>query len=165
MDEKTFISATGCSAQNAKIYAPLLTQLFAQYGIASLKQQAYFLGQVVAETGAFSNIAENPNKYSAKNLVSIWPDRFRMPILGAELNTTPVFSDGKRNAMYYGHNGVELANYVYQRKDLGNVNPGDGYKYIGRGLLQLTGRANYQKLKNITGLDLVNNPELLLEPK
>lgn len=50
------------------------------------------------------------------------------------------------------------------RKDLGNVNRGDGVRYKGRGLLQLTGRANYQRLGGLLGLDLVGKPDLAAEP-
>jgi putative chitinase len=59
-----------------------------------------------------------------------------------------------------------LANTVYGgewgAKNLGNTQDGDGWKYRGRGYPQVTGRANYEKLAAITGLDLVNNPDLIL---
>lgn len=51
------------------------------------------------------------------------------------------------------------------RKNLGNTKPGDGPKYIGRGILQLTGRANYESYGKKLNLDLVNNPELALVPE
>jgi putative chitinase len=51
------------------------------------------------------------------------------------------------------------------RKDLGNVNAGDGRRYKGRGLLQLTGRANYKRLGDKLGINLEDDPELAGEPK
>jgi putative chitinase len=63
----------------------------------------------------------------------------------------------------------ELGNAQYfqryeGRKDLGNVNPGDGLKYIGRGFLQTTGRVNYQQFADAFHVDVINNPEKLAEP-
>lgn len=51
------------------------------------------------------------------------------------------------------------------RRDLGNVEPGDGPRYKGRGIFQLTGRANYDRLGKILGIDLINNPELAATPE
>lgn len=50
-------------------------------------------------------------------------------------------------------------------KNLGNTRKGDGYKFRGRGYVQLTGRANYDKMSNLTGVDLLSNPELALDPE
>lgn len=51
------------------------------------------------------------------------------------------------------------------RRDLGNVRTGDGVRYKGRGLIQITGRANYKKLTGEFGVDFINNPELLTQPQ
>jgi hypothetical protein len=49
-------------------------------------------------------------------------------------------------------------------KALGNTTPGDGIKYSGRGFVQLTGRTNYERMSVVTGVDLVNNPDLAMQP-
>jgi predicted chitinase len=67
----------------------------------------------------------------------------------AKFTTTKEFADGSQ---YEG------------RKDLGNVNPGDGVKYKGRGFIQITGRANYTQAAKDLGIDLVNHPELAERP-
>lgn len=59
--------------------------------------------------------------------------------------------------VYGAHNAVGRA--------LGNTEPGDGYKYIGRGIIQLTGKANYTRYSALTGYDLVGNPELANDPQ
>ena len=64
-------------------------------------------------------------------------------------------------------NQKEIANRIYGgewgKKNLGNIKLNDGNLYIGRGTFQITGRANYEKLSKDTGIDFVNNPELLLD--
>lgn len=51
------------------------------------------------------------------------------------------------------------------RKDLGNIYPGDGKKFKGRGLIQITGRSNYQQISDAFGVDFISNPELLSNPE
>lgn len=54
---------------------------------------------------------------------------------------------------------------MYQgRKDLGNLQPGDGIKFCGRGFIQLTGRVNYSKYGNLINVDLISNPDAVLVP-
>lgn len=72
-----------------------------------------------------------------------------------------------------GHESAELryseeiaSGAAYEgRRDLGNVQPGDGRKFKGRGLIQITGRSNYEQISKAFGVDFINNPQLLATPE
>lgn len=73
-------------------------------------------------------------------------------------------SDRMRTAKEYW--GPTPAQRRYEgRKDLGNTQPGDGYRFLGRGLIQTTGRSNYAKVSRALGVDFVTNPALLESPE
>lgn len=105
-----------------------------------------FLGQVLHESDMLEHLEENLS-YSAERLCAVWPSRF--PALDA--------------ARPYARNPEALANKVYAAR-LGNVQQGDGWRFRGRGLIQVTGRANYETVETLTGLPVVGNPALLAQP-
>lgn len=119
--------------------------VLASYGInETALRLSHFMAQVLHESGALTVRTESLN-YRAERLMQVWPSRF--PTLEA--------------AKPYEHNPEKLANFVYGGR-MGNVNPGDGYKFIGRGLIQITGRASYEKFGKLLGIDLVANPDLVV---
>jgi predicted chitinase len=103
---------------------------------------AHFFAQILEETGGFKIKVESL-WYSPSRLMAVWPRRF----LTLQI------------AEQYAHNEEKLGNYVYGGR-LGNVNPGDGFRYRGRGLLQITGRAAYAKYGDDLSVDLESNPDL-----
>jgi putative chitinase len=124
-----------------------LQETFEKYQINTPKRQACFIGQCMHESGGFKQLKENLN-YSAKALMNTWPSRF------PDLNT----------AMIYERQPEMIANKVYSGR-MGNTEDGDGAKYIGRGLIQLTGKDNYRAFGEAIGEDLVANPQLVEEPR
>ncbi len=118
-----------------------------RFGLTSPTAQAKFMGQIAQESAGLTRLIENLN-YSATRLCQVWPKRF------------PTLKD----ASPYSNNPQALANKVYGGR-MGNKREGDGWRYIGRGLKQLTGYDNYKKEGDALGLDLVNNPEQVAQPK
>ncbi len=114
-----------------------------EFGITKV---AEFLAQTAHESMGFTVLEEGLN-YTAERLMAVWPRRF----------------PDMTSALPYARNPEALANKVYGGRN-GNTEPGDGYKYRGRGLIQTTGRANYAKVEEATGLPVVEFPDLLLEP-
>lgn len=136
----------------------------AEFGIDSAKSIAAFLGQCAHETGGFSVLEENLN-YSADTMATVWPNRFA--VLGPDKK--PVKVNGKNQPNKFAlalHRKPELiANTVYaNRMGNGPLESGEGWKYRGRGLKQLTGKDNHTRCSKELGVDLVNSPELLLTP-
>ena len=124
-----------------------LNQAFVKYDIGTPKRQAAFIGQCSVESANFTRLQENLN-YSAERLTQVWPSRFPSVSI----------------AQPYAHNPKALANFVYAGR-LGNLQDGDGWMYIGRGLIQITGRENYANCGSGIGVDIIDNPELLLTPR
>ena len=124
-----------------------LNETFDKYQINTPQRQACFLGQTLHESGNFKFTRENLN-YSAKALMSTWPSRF------PDMDT----------AMQYERQPEKIASKVYLGR-MGNETPEDAAKYIGRGLIQCTGKEAYQYCGEALGVDLLANPELLEEPR
>lgn len=136
--------------QNAKAWIDPLNAVLAAYDINTPKRIAAFLSQTAHESNDFKSLTENLN-YSAASLLATWPSRF--PSL--------------ETALPYQRNPEAIANKVYANR-LGNTEPGDGWRYRGRSLIQLTGKANYEAAARGIGLPpntLTSNPDLLTTPE
>jgi putative chitinase len=124
-----------------------LNETFAKYDISTPKRQAAFIGQCMHESGGFKHLTENLN-YSAKALVATWPSRF----------------PNEEYAEEYARKPERIAAKVYVGR-MGNETPEDAAKYIGRGLIQMTGKENYANCGLGLGVDLLGNPDWLATPK
>jgi len=110
-----------------------LNKALPKYDITTDQRIAGFISQCAHESMDFNAMSENLN-YREETLNKVFP-RY--------------FGPGKRNAAEYARNPEKIANYVYmdefRTSKLGNVHPGDGWRFRGRGLKQLTGRDNYTR--------------------
>lgn len=142
-----------------------LIETCVEFEINTEQRVAAFLAQTAHESGGYTMLTENLN-YRAATLAACWPNRFaelgpnkkpKRDAKGALIPTKVALSIEKKPEL--------IANMVYSSR-MGNGPPqsGEGWKYRGRGLKQLTGKDNYKRCGDALNLDLVNNPDLLLEP-
>ena len=137
----------GVSDGDAEQYLPHLEEALPKYGIAeSQLRLAHFFAQVLHESGCMRFDIENLN-YSSDALRKVFGKYFRT----------------REDADAYARNPEKIANRVYaNRMGNGDERSGDGWKYRGRGLIQLTGRANYQAFAQWIGDErVVDDPDLV----
>jgi putative chitinase len=136
--------------EQANKHAYALETAMLEGGITSALEKAHFIAQVGHESSGFMRLSENLN-YSADRLGAVFKKYF------------PTVESQRA----FQYNPVMIANRVYANR-IGNGNPdsGDGWKYRGRGFIQLTGKANYNEAsKALFGDDrLVTQPDLATEP-
>lgn len=121
--------------------------VFAKYGIDTPLLVAHVMAQISHECGAGHDVVENLN-YSAQRMTEVWPRRF----------------PNVESAQPYAHNPQALANKSYNGRMGNAAGSNDGWNFRGRGGSQTTGREGYERVKKQTGLDVVNNPDILIDP-
>jgi putative chitinase len=132
-----------------RVWLQMLDDAMKRFELDSATCGATFLAQIAHESDECRNL-EDDLSYPAEALTRMWPDHF--PIL--------------ESARAYERSPERLANLVYANR-MGNGPPEscDGYRYRGRGLLRIVGRANYSAAGAALGIDLTRQPESMLEPR
>jgi putative chitinase len=146
---KILTLAPGAMSATAQAIALALSAAGHSFGINSARRLAHFLAQTAHESGGFTQMEENL--------------RYRDPArLDAMFSAVKGVEDAAR---LIGKGPAAIANRAYAgRNGNGDEASGDGWRYRGRGLIQLTGKANYAAADKKIGLDLVKNPDALLSP-
>jgi len=128
-------------------WLPWLQKACDKYSIDNTNRQAAFLGQCMHESNNFKVLQENLH-YSANGLKAVWGSRFTTDEL----------------ANKYANHPDMIASKVYaNRMGNGDEESGDGWKYRGRGIIQCTGKDLYKTLSDALNIDLVNDPDMLLQ--
>ena len=130
---------------NEKWLEPL-NNAFIKYHITDINEKAMFLAQTTHESNNYKRLEESFN-YSPKRLFEVFRKR-----VGSLENAKKLCDEGAK----------AIADFVYGGR-LGNAKD-EGYKYRGRGIIQLTGKNNYEYYGKKINIDLVNNPNLAKEP-
>ena len=134
------------AGQVAGVFVPVLNTAMGRYQIVGAKRIAAFIAQVGHESSQLTRLVENLS-YSADALCRNWPSRFSVELASA-----------------VARKPERIANIAYGNR-MGNTEPGAGWKYRGRGLIQITGKDNYRACGEALGLDLITQPELLEKPQ
>jgi len=139
------------SDENVAKFSVHLAELMPKYGIDTPLRQRHFFAQLLHESGGFNFVRENLN-YSADGLLKTFPRHFPT----------------RQLAEQYARQPERIANRVYaDRMGNGNEASGDGWRHIGRGLIQTTGKNNYTATSQALFGDnrLLTQPHLLEEPR
>jgi len=140
--------AMGVRPETAGLFAPHLFDAATKWEV-SVAALPMFLAQLAHESALFERLVENLNYTKAAKIRRTWPRRF------ANISA----------AVAFVRKPEWLANFVYaNRLGNGDAASGDGWKYRGRGLIQVTGKDNYRDAGESLGLPLLEEPELLEEP-
>lgn len=147
----SFQRATGVSNALRDAWYPHIAASLSAFQISTPLRQAHFLAQTGHESAGFLKVEEGLN-YSENALTAMF---------GKRITAEQARAYG-RNAMHPANQKM-IASIIYaNRNGNGDINSGDGYRYRGRGLIQITGKANYEVLVKQLGADVVANPDLLL---
>lgn len=156
MNQSLFQQAAGVHGDLAARWFTHIYAAMQQYSIINPLDQAMFLAQMGTESGGYTRLVENLN-YAADKLVGVFGSH----------RITQQQADQYGRSGHHPANQEAIANIVYGgdwgKANLGNTVQGDGWKYRGRGLKQITGRENYQKCGAALGVDLLSNPDALLQ--
>lgn len=129
--------------------------LLDQYGINTDLRLAHFMAQSFHETAYFTVLTESGN-YREKGLARMWDGGNWHRYFDSRADCLAMADQCRIDK------GEALFNRVYARKTLGNVNPGDGWKYRGRGIIQTTGRYAYRKYGRTFRVPFEDQPELVI---
>ena len=114
---------------------------------------AHFLAQTSVETGGLARVVESL-RYSAKRIVEVFGPGIHSARIGAAEARKLAGDEYTLGERVYGLGNPKKA------ADLGNIHPGDGFAFRGRGYIQITGRYNYTRFGDIIGVPLEDNPDL-----
>ena len=149
MIEASTLRSIGVSPDNIDKYLPWLNMTMLKYDINTPVRQAMFLSQIAHESGNFRAVQENLN-YSVNGLRSVFGKYFPDDEIAAQ----------------YARQPERIANRVYaNRMGNGEESSGDGWKYRGRGLIQLTGKNNYTSFSLAADNNALLEPDLVAEPE
>lgn len=157
--------AAGVKQAVAEKWLPHIQATCAEFQINTKERVAAFIAQTAHESGGYTMLTENLN-YSADTMAAVWPNRFA--VMGKDKK--PVKEKGKNVPNKFAqslHRKAEMiANVCYSaRMGNGTIESGEGWKYRGRGAKQLTGKDNYKRCGQDLGVDLVADPDKLLDPE
>lgn len=141
-------AAVGCPPHVAERFAPWVDRACWHYGILGPLRTGAFLGQIAHESTGLQKTEESLNYTTPARIRAVWPSRF-----ATDADAAPFVRDPQA-----------LANHVYGGR-MGNQASDDGWRYRGRGLIQLTGRDNYARAADALGADFIATPELVATPQ